>query len=150
MPLCLRVDGPPPGIQPAVAANHCQEVLQGRQLVTGLLTLAGKALPAVATDFCGNLVLGAAWLATLATEEPLTAAYSRWNYPAGLATNPLFLRTNAIITAVWGEAFLFMAVTALGTAFMPEQKPLWLTLRYIPLILAGLFTACFLTGTRPM
>ncbi|KYH30959.1 NAD(P)H-dependent oxidoreductase [Neomoorella mulderi] len=112
-------------------------------LVTGLLNLAGKPLPAATADFSGYLVLGAAWLATLATEEPLTAAYSRWNYPAGLATNPLFLRTNAIITAVWGEAFLFMAVTALGTAFMPEQKPLWLTLRYIPLILAGLFTAWF-------
>jgi len=60
-----------------------------------------------------------------------------------LATNPLFLRTNAIITAVWGEAFLFMAAMAMGMALSPEQKPLWLVLRYLPLILAGVFTAWF-------
>ncbi|BCV21289.1 NAD(P)H-dependent oxidoreductase [Moorella sp. Hama-1] len=112
-------------------------------LVTGLLILAGQNLPGTAADFSGNLFLGATWLATLATEEPLTAAYSRWNYPAGLATNPLFLRTNAIITAVWGEAFLFMALMALGMALIPEQKNLWLVLRYLPLVLAGVFTAWF-------
>ncbi|MGI9861519.1 NAD(P)H-dependent oxidoreductase [Moorella naiadis] len=112
-------------------------------LVTGLLALAGQTLPVATADFSGNLFLGATWLATLATEEPLTAAYSRWNYPAGLGSNPLFLRTNAIITAVWGEAFLFMALMALGITLIPTQKSLGIVLRYLPMVLAGIFTAWF-------
>lgn len=36
-----------------------------------------------------------------------------------------------------------MAVMALGMALMPEQKYLLLVLRYLPLVLAGVFTAWF-------
>lgn len=55
----------------------------------------------------------------------------------------MFLRTNAIITAVWGEAYLFMAVMVLMMNLIPEYKILWVVLRYLPLPLAGVFTAWF-------
>ncbi|MDN5312463.1 MAG: hypothetical protein PWQ68_1436 [Thermoanaerobacteraceae bacterium] len=112
-------------------------------LVAGVFALAGYPLSPAAGDFSGNLVLGATWLASLAKEVPLTAEYSRWNYPASLADSPMFLRTNAIITAVWGEAYLFMALVILMMNLIPEYKILWMVLRYLPLLQVGVFTAWF-------
>ncbi|MDR2423014.1 MAG: flavodoxin family protein [Deltaproteobacteria bacterium] len=59
----------------------------------------------------GYALMGLMWLATLFGRIPLTARYSADRYGGEKAfKNPLFIRTNWILTAFWGVAFLLMAL----------------------------------------
>ena len=53
------------------------------------------------------LVFGLMWLIGAFVKIPLTANYSAANYGGDKAfTNPLFIRTNRILTAAWGALYL--------------------------------------------
>jgi cobalamin synthase len=50
------------------------------------------------------------WLGAVFGRIPLTALYSAHRYGGEKAfKNPLFIRTNWILTAVWGVAFVLLA-----------------------------------------
>lgn len=91
----------------------------------------------------GSLAMAGIWMGTLATDAPLTADYSRWGYPPELASHPLFLKTNAVITAFWAAVFLTQAaITLMGIAH-PTQSLLWTAARYATLAPGMWFTTWF-------
>jgi hypothetical protein len=89
------------------------------------------------------LCFGLIWIAGTFTKAPLTAYYSQNNYGGDKAfANPLFMRTNRILTACWGCLYLVTPVWTyilMGTALSA----------YIGLInsafpvLMGMFTVWF-------
>lgn len=111
--------------------------------LAGLATLLGSRFFTDYGNVLGYLVLAGIWLGTLAVERPLTAEYSKWSYPPALWNLPVFLRTNAIITAVWGWAYLLMAVLALAGHAQPNQALFWTVARNLLLIPPSAFTAWF-------
>jgi hypothetical protein len=63
---------------------------------------------------------------TLAVRRPFTMAYARDTVDAQYWESPLFIRTNYILTGVWGSAFLFSAsVGALGDIFWKDGDNFW-------------------------
>jgi multimeric flavodoxin WrbA len=111
--------------------------------LAGLATLLGSRFFTAYGDVLGYLTLAGIWLGTLAAERPFTAEYSKWSYPSALWNLPVFLRTNAIITTVWGWVYLLMAVLALAGHARPEQALMWTLVRNLLLIPAFAFTAWF-------
>ena len=111
--------------------------------LAGLATLLGSRFFTDYGDIMGYLTLAGIWLGTLAAERPFTAEYSKWSYPPALWNLPVFLRTNAIITTVWGWVYLLMAVLALAGHARPDQALLWTVARNLLLIPAFAFTAWF-------
>jgi|GEM_PF-43743 len=111
--------------------------------LAGLATLLGSRFFTDYGDVLGYLTLAGIWLGTLSAERPFTAEYSRWSYPPALWNLPVFLRTNAIITTVWGWVYLLMAVLALAGHARPDQALLWTVARNLLLIPAFAFTAWF-------
>ena len=89
------------------------------------------------------LAFGLLWLLSCLTPIPLSAHYSKEKYHGDAAyQNPVFMRTNLILTLAWG---LLYAVSAGGTyailrSAVPELAALINTL--CPLLL-GLFTLWF-------
>lgn len=82
-------------------------VTLGYFAVHALLTL-GLHSPLLKTygPIANSLVLaGMAW-GTLLAGSPFTYEYAREDWPRALWQNPLFRRTNQIITLVWGVIFL--------------------------------------------
>ena len=72
-----------------------------------LLTGASSALIIPASYF----LFGAMWTATCFAKVPLTAHYSKNSYNGEAALrNPIFMRTNRILTAAWGVLYLITPV----------------------------------------
>jgi phytoene dehydrogenase-like protein/uncharacterized membrane protein len=66
-----------------------------------------------------------AW-GTLLAGSPFTYQYAREDWPREYWRHPLFYRTNAVITAVWGAIFTINAVLGALALVWPEAR-LWLT-----------------------
>lgn len=66
-----------------------------------------------------------AW-GTLLAGSPFTYQYAREDWPREYWRHPLFYRTNAIITAVWGAIFTLNAALGVLALARPEAS-LWLT-----------------------
>jgi phytoene dehydrogenase-like protein len=66
-----------------------------------------------------------AW-GTLLAGSPFTYQYAREDWPREYWRHPLFYRTNALITAVWGAIFTLNAVLGALALVWPEAR-LWLT-----------------------
>jgi hypothetical protein len=78
-----------------------------------LAALAGAA-PRLTVPL-GLALAGLTWLASCLARVPLAARYSAGDYGGEKAfKNPLFLRTNRVVTALWGAAFLLMALGNYG------------------------------------
>ena len=61
-------------------------------------------------------IFGLMWLVTAFLPTPLTAYYSAYGYGGDAALdNPLFVRTNRILTACWGVLYL---VTPLWSTYL--------------------------------
>ena len=72
-----------------------------------LLTGASSTLIIPASYF----LFGAMWAATCFAKVPLTAHYSKNSYNGEAALrNPIFMRTNRILTAAWGVLYLITPV----------------------------------------
>lgn len=90
-----------------------------------------------------SFVFGAIWLTSAFFEIPLTAYYSCKEYGGKKAfENPLFIRTNRILTAMWGVTHFIMG--ALGL-FIADTilAPYWGIISNVPTLLLGMFTVWF-------
>jgi multimeric flavodoxin WrbA len=108
-----------------------------------LMALFGNEFFQTYSDVLGYVALAGIWLGTLAAEAPLTAEYSKWSYPQALWKHPVFLRTNAVITTVWGWIYLVQAVLALAGQHYPEWMLTLTIARNLLLIPAFAFTLWF-------
>jgi hypothetical protein len=57
---------------------------------------------------------------SLAMGRPFTVQYAREQVPRELWSSPEFIRTNAVITSVWGLAFAIVVGADLVMLFVPE------------------------------
>lgn len=89
------------------------------------------------------LLFGLMWSVSAFLKIPLSAEYSMNDYGGeGAFKNPIFIKTNRILSAAWGVLYLFTAVlTCIGSL-----TPAGAIIRYLDLvfpILMGIFTAWF-------
>jgi hypothetical protein len=85
-------------------------------LVAGLSAAAVLGAPTLSLVPFSYGVFGLMWFATAFLKTPLTAYYSQNNYGGGTALkNPLFMRTNRILTVCWGVLYL---ITPLWTYWL--------------------------------
>ena len=104
-----------------------------------LLTGAHPALVIPASYF----LFGAMWTVTCFAEVPLTAHYSKNSYNGEAALrNPIFMRTNRILTAAWGVLYL---ITPIWTYFIMQTDAASFVgaINSILPALMGVFTAWF-------
>ena len=89
------------------------------------------------------LLFGLIWTLSCFTKVPLTAHYSKNSYNGDAALrNPIFMRTNRILTAVWGILYL---VTPVWTYFIMQTDAASLVgaINSVLPALMGVFTAWF-------
>lgn len=113
------------------AALTVRDLQRGRVKAMGTVSLAFFAAGSAATVLFGsrvflvhgvlltNLALAAMAWGTLLAGSPFTLQHAREGWPAAYWRNPLFRRTNAIITAVWAGAFSLNALLGL----VPGPQP---------------------------
>ncbi|MBV9513010.1 MAG: hypothetical protein JO280_03050 [Mycobacteriaceae bacterium] len=94
----------------------------------------------------GALAIGA-W-AGLLVGKPFSLAYARQNTDPALWNQPVFMRTNVVITTTWATAFTIN--TALAWILMDHMLAPWAahTLSYATLIAAAAFTSWYPTHVR--
>ena len=105
---------------------------------------------ALLTDVSSTLIIpssyflfGAMWAATCFFKVPLTAHYSKNSYNGEAALrNPIFMRTNRILTAAWGVLYL---ITPIWTYFIMQTDAASFVgaINSILPALMGVFTAWF-------
>lgn len=89
------------------------------------------------------LFFGLMWIISCLTKIPLTAYYSANDYNGEKAfKNPLFIKTNAILTFMWG--ILFILTSVMSYFFMKTEYSTYIAVvnEILP-ILMGIFTAWF-------
>ncbi len=69
---------------------------------------------------CGLLLIV---LASMAARRPFTLQYAREQVAPEFWENPIFLRTNYVITAAWAAAFAVMVVAELALLYVPTLPP---------------------------
>lgn len=88
-------------------------------------------------------LFGTLWLISMATKTPLSAHYSARGYGADRAfQNPLFMKTNHILTGVWGLMYLCTAASSYVLMGTPIAPYLGLVNNIAPIV-TGLFTVWF-------
>ena len=94
----------------------------------------------------GALAVGA-W-AGLLVGKPFSLAYARQNTDPALWHEPVFIRTNVIITATWATAFTINA--ALAWILMNNLMAPWAghALSYVALLAAAVFTSWYPAHVR--
>jgi putative sterol carrier protein len=90
-----------------------------------------------------NIFLGGLWLSSLTKTFSLTAEYSRHGLPKAIWSTRAFLKTNNILTGVWGVFFLYSAVMDYIAIMYPEFSLLLMIIGYLLLIPMFLFTSWF-------
>lgn len=63
-------------------------------------------------------------LGSIAIRQPFTIQYAREATDAEVHSQPLFIRTNYILTWVWSAAFVLMLVADIVSIYLPSM-PLW-------------------------
>lgn len=90
-----------------------------------------------------NLALVVIALGSIALRQPFTLAYAKEQAPRELWTNPVFLRTNYLITWAWAVAFLIEAASGFyGDLVLDDSNNIWTgwIIQTFPLIVAAQFT----------
>jgi hypothetical protein len=81
-------------------------------------------------------------LVSIAIRRPFTLQYAREQVAPGLWSNPVFVRTNYVISAAWGAAFAAMVVADILLAYMPEvPRAAGIAVTVVALMAAVKFTA---------
>ncbi len=111
----------------------------------GLVSLLAGALvflPQRIVIPASYLAFGLMWTQSVFRKIPLTAHYSVNDYGAGMMDNPLFLKTNRILTACWGVLYL---LTPIWTWFLmgASLAPWTGAINSLLPLLMGIFTAWF-------
>jgi hypothetical protein len=89
------------------------------------------------------LLFGVMWFASGFAKRPLTALYSLNNYGGERAfDNPLFMRTNRILTLLWGALYLITPIWTYFLMISPVSAFTGLINSACPAIM-GLFTVKF-------
>jgi hypothetical protein len=93
-----------------------------------------------------SIALAAFAIVTLLIRRPFTLAYAKDTTPREQWDNPLFMRINYVISAVWAGAFVVSAVSgAYGDGVLHDNGEFW-TAWIVPLgavIFAGSFTELY-------
>lgn len=132
----------------AVHFASCKWELGAHERVSSLLitliSLASFSSVSPATLIpLSYLAFGAHWLITAFSRVPLTAVYSRHGYGGdGAYGNALFMRTNRIITVVWGALYLATACWTVPLLETPVAPYVGGINSIVP-ALAGAWTAWF-------
>ncbi len=85
--------------------------------------IGGPAWSVIGVRLCVDLGLLLIVLASLAVGRPFTLQYAREQVPPEFWSRPEFIRTNYIITAVWGGAFAVMVAAELALLLVPDMPP---------------------------
>ena len=89
------------------------------------------------------LCFGLMWVISCFTKVPLTAHYSANDYNGEKAfNNPLFMKTNQILTIMWGILYVFTSVMTYFIMKTEFSSYLGIINNILP-ILMGIFTAWF-------
>lgn len=131
-----------------VAAGHAQWELTVYELVnplilTGILSLvmftpADLQIIMAASYFIFALL----WLASFFAKIPLTAWYSRYSVGANTMANKLFIKTNYILTILWGLLFVATSIWTYYLWYTPLFKYSGILNQIAPALM-GLFTSWF-------
>jgi hypothetical protein len=100
-----------------------------------------------------NLALVAIAVGSIAIRQPFTLAYAKEEAPRELWNNPVFLRTNYVLTSVWALAFIIEAASGLyGDAVLHNSNNLWTgwIIQTLPLIIAAQFTLWYPSRVRAL
>lgn len=110
-------------------------------IILGLLSITGfRPLYLIPTSY---FLFGLMWSATIFMKVPLTAYYSMYGYGGETALkNPLFIKTNRILTACWGILYLLTPVWTYYFLSLNLNEPLVIINTIIPFLL-GCFTKWF-------
>ena len=90
-----------------------------------------------------NMALVVIAVGSILIRQPFTLAYAKEEAPRELWDNPVFLRTNYVLTWVWAVAFIIEAASGLyGDAVLDNSNNLWTgwIIQTLPLIVAAQFT----------
>lgn len=90
-----------------------------------------------------NMALVVIAVGSILIRQPFTLAYAKEEAPRELWDNPVFLRTNYVLTSVWAIAFVIEAASGLyGDAVLDNSNNLWTgwIIQTLPLIVAAQFT----------
>lgn len=111
-------------------------------LLVSVFVLSGFAAVSSTTAVTASYVaFGLMWLISCLLPIPLTAHYSMKDYNGEAALrNPLFIKTNRILTACWGVLYLLIAV--LAYPLMMAGRSAVIINSVLP-VLMGLFTVWF-------
>jgi hypothetical protein len=81
-------------------------------------------------------------LVSIAIRRPFTLQYAREQVAAEHWSNPVFVRTNYVISAAWGAAFAVMVVADLVLAYLPQvPRAAGIAVTVVALMAAVKFTA---------
>lgn len=114
-------------------------------LVLGAVALLLAAFPSLRDAWAAPaLYLASAllWGGSLLV-DPLSADYSRRDYPAGLHRDRIFLETNAVVCAVWAAVFAVQGIAFVLFGRDPVLKPLMGAAMAVLLLPAGIFNKRF-------
>jgi multimeric flavodoxin WrbA len=107
----------------------------------GMLSILGLSSHFVVP--ASYLAFGMIWMISSFMKVPLTAYYSMYGYGGQSAlSNPLFLKTNRILTSIWGGLYLITPIWTYFLMVSPLGKMTGIINSAIPAIL-GIFTAWF-------
>lgn len=112
-------------------------------LVSFLSWFMLMGIPSLCVIPLSYFAFGSLWTISAFLKIPLTAWYSMNEYGQEAAfRNPIFLKTNRILSAAWGILYL---LTAIGTYFMMLTNAGWLitVINSMLPILMGVFTGWF-------
>lgn len=131
-----------------VAAGHARWEFTTYELVNPLI-LTGILILVMFTSADLQIIMAASyfifallWLASFFVRIPLTAWYSRYSMGAGALANRLFIKTNYILTILWGLLFLATAIWTYYLWYTPLFKYSGILNQIAPALM-GLFTAWF-------
>lgn len=114
-------------------------------IVSGICLLAILGFNMIIILPVSYLLFGLMWLGTLFTKTSLTAYYSISDFQdKKLAENPLFIRTNNVITMYWGVLYILTPIWTYFLMLSPVGAWIGLINSILPAIL-GVFTNWFKT-----
>ncbi len=90
-----------------------------------------------------NIALVVIAVGSIVIRNPFTLSYAKEDAPKELWDNPVFLRTNYVLTWVWAGAFIIEAASGLyGDAVLDNSNNIWTgwIIQTLPLIIAAQFT----------
>ncbi|MFE9793112.1 hypothetical protein ACFYRL_15415 [Streptomyces goshikiensis] len=93
-----------------------------------------------------NIALTAIAFGSMAVRKPFTLQYAREQVDPALWDSPVFLRTNYMITGVWGLAFLVAAIAgAFGDLVLHDPNNIWTgwIIQVLAIVAALRFTAWY-------